>query len=211
MTTPHKFQLKLDAPSFSSFPVGLGVQCGEDEITAIHYLEPEEGALPPQNHLAAEMGRRLRAYLESPKNPKAACFGGLPLRGAPAPAEGKRDEREAREAILQIPYGDFSTYSEIAASIDWSENEKDKDDRNGPQSVGDACGNNSLGIVIPCYRVVSKDGPKCRLGTFHLGNPCVTSETALKVKLWLLEHEGVEVVKDEKLPMPKWEVRRKSS
>ncbi len=46
------------------------------------------------------------------------------------------------------------------------------------RAVGTAIGKNPIGIIIPCHRVISKSGA---LGGFSGG---------LKVKRWLLKHEG---------------------
>jgi AraC family transcriptional regulator, regulatory protein of adaptative response / methylated-DNA-[protein]-cysteine methyltransferase len=53
------------------------------------------------------------------------------------------------EALLRIPSGDVTTYQEIARSI------------NNPkavQAVGSAVGSNHIAYLIPCHRVIRKDG-----------------------------------------------------
>jgi AraC family transcriptional regulator of adaptative response/methylated-DNA-[protein]-cysteine methyltransferase len=53
------------------------------------------------------------------------------------------------EALLRIPSGEVTTYQEIARSI------------NNPkavQAVGSAVGSNHIGYLIPCHRVIRKDG-----------------------------------------------------
>lgn len=48
--------------------------------------------------------------------------------------------------INRIPYGETSTYSEIAEDIDSS-----------AIAVGQACSQNPLPLIIPCHRVVGKN------------------------------------------------------
>ena len=51
--------------------------------------------------------------------------------------------------ILQIPYGQLRTYGEIAKAMDQPK---------ATRAVGQAAGQNPLPIVIPCHRVVGRDG-----------------------------------------------------
>jgi methylated-DNA-[protein]-cysteine S-methyltransferase len=49
--------------------------------------------------------------------------------------------------------------------------------------VGGACGDNPVPLVVPCHRVVARDGPG---GFMHRDGGF-----ALSVKRWLLAHEGI--------------------
>jgi len=53
------------------------------------------------------------------------------------------------ELLRKIPYGETVTYSQIAEKLG---------DRNKVRAVAQACANNRLAVVIPCHRVVGKDG-----------------------------------------------------
>ena len=53
------------------------------------------------------------------------------------------------EALLKIPMGGVTTYQEIARSI---HNPK------ALQAVGSAVGSNHVAYLIPCHRVIRKDG-----------------------------------------------------
>jgi methylated-DNA-[protein]-cysteine S-methyltransferase len=80
-TRPNQtYQAVVAAPGFS-----LGVQCNDDEITGIDFIEPRPEEAP-STPLAAEAVRQLKAYIADP----AFTFG-LPLRPAgtlPAPGLG---------------------------------------------------------------------------------------------------------------------------
>lgn len=52
-------------------------------------------------------------------------------------------------ALLQIPYGRTATYTQIAEAIDRPK---------AVRAVGAAIGANPLLIIIPCHRVIAKDG-----------------------------------------------------
>jgi len=53
------------------------------------------------------------------------------------------------EALLKIPVGDVTTYQQIAKAIQ---------NPNALQAVGSAVGSNHIAYLIPCHRVIRKDG-----------------------------------------------------
>lgn len=77
------------------------------------------------------------------------------------------------QAIACIPLGQTRTYGQLAQQIG-----------SGPRAVANACGANMLPLVIPCHRVVAQNG----LGGFMQSKP-----HSLRIKKWLLKHEGVDV------------------
>ena len=58
------------------------------------------------------------------------------------------------EILLQIPYGQTTTYGEIARQLA----ERQGLARMSAQAVGGAVGHNEIGIIIPCHRVVGTNG-----------------------------------------------------
>jgi len=62
------------------------------------------------------------------------------------------------EALLNIPQGNLTTYQQIAESID-----KPK----AVRAVGTAIGKNPIGYLIPCHRVIRKEG---KLGHYRWGS-----------------------------------------
>lgn len=56
--------------------------------------------------------------------------------------------------MLTIPYGKTMTYGEIATQIAEKKGMKTM----SAQAVGGAVGHNSISLIIPCHRVVGKDG-----------------------------------------------------
>ena len=80
-------------------------------------------------------------------------------------------QKEALQAVFNIPYGETRTYSEIALQI------------NRPRAyraVGRANATNPMPIVIPCHRLIGMDG---KLHGYGGGE-------GLKTKEWLLKMEG---------------------
>ena len=86
--------------------------------------------------------------------------------------------------LLKIPYGQTTTYGELAKEMAYSLNKP----KMSAQAIGGAVGQNPISIIIPCHRVV---GYKGNLTGYAGGLP-------LKIKL--LAHEGVAV---ENLHLPK--------
>jgi len=62
------------------------------------------------------------------------------------------------EALLRIPEGQLSTYQQIA---DYVGNPK------ASRAVGSAIGSNPVAVLIPCHRVIRRDGG---IGGYHWGN-----------------------------------------
>lgn len=78
-------------------------------------------------------------------------------------------QKSVWKALLEIPYGQTSSYKQIADLIG---NPK------AVRAVGTACGNNPFLIIIPCHRIVKSDGS---LGGFAYGS---------EIKKKLLKLEG---------------------
>lgn len=76
--------------------------------------------------------------------------------------------------LLKIPYGTTTTYGEIAKKIAQERNQA----RMSAQAVGGAVGRNPIPVIIPCHRVIGKNG---RLIGYGGGLP---------MKIWLLKHES---------------------
>ena len=152
----NHYQAVVNAPGFA-----LGVQCDEDEITGIEFLEPRP-EVAPTTPLASEAVRQLQAWLADPN-----FVFGLPLKPA-----GTTFQRRVWEQIASIPLGRTLTYGDVARTLN-----------NAPRAVGQACGANPYPVVVPCHRVVATGGG---LGGFNRER----GGFLLDVKRWLLRHEG---------------------
>ncbi len=67
----------------------------------------------------------------------------------PLAFHGTDFQRRVWEELLKIPYGETTTYKEIATAIG---HEK------AVRAVGSAVGKNPIAILIPCHRVLPKSG-----------------------------------------------------
>lgn len=82
------------------------------------------------------------------------------------------------EIMLEIPFGQTSTYGKIAKQI-----AEETGKKVSAQAVGGAVGHNSISLVIPCHRVVGTNGGL----TGYAGG--------IDKKIKLLRLEGVDVSK----------------
>jgi len=98
--------------------------------------------------------------------------GGLRRFTVPLVYPGSAFQRSVWEQLLCIPYGETRSYEQVAASLGAPK---------AVRAVGHANGLNRIAILIPCHRVVNKDG---RLGGYGGG---------LWRKRRLLDLEGADV------------------
>ncbi len=139
----------------------LGIATAEDGVTAIDFLPRGTPLLPPQNAMAARACSQLEAYLRDP-----GFVFDLPLKPGGTPFRNR-----VWQALRRIPAGQTRSYGELAQAL-----------HSAPRAVGQACGANPLPIVIPCHRVVAKDGGLGGFMNAAEGGP-------LAIKRWLLQHE----------------------
>ncbi|WP_373078482.1 methylated-DNA--[protein]-cysteine S-methyltransferase [Fusobacterium varium] len=64
-------------------------------------------------------------------------------------SQGTEFQQEAWKALLDIPYGETRSYQEQAAAV---KNPK------AVRAIGGANHNNPISIIIPCHRVIGKNG-----------------------------------------------------
>lgn len=62
-------------------------------------------------------------------------------------------QKSVWKILCTIPYGTVVTYQEIAKKY-----EKETGRKTSPRAIGNAVGHNPISIVIPCHRVIGKNG-----------------------------------------------------
>jgi methylated-DNA-[protein]-cysteine S-methyltransferase len=131
-------------------------------LSKIEYLPTTTALVDPQNQLARQAEKQLKAYFQNPHHQFD-----LPLKPL-----GTQHQQTVWRSIAAIPVGKTKTYGEIAKQI-----------KSGPRAVGTACGANPYPLIAPCHRVVSVQG----IGGFMREN---APGLYRQIKLWLLKHEG---------------------
>lgn len=72
----------------------------------------------------------------------------------PLSLKGSPFRRLIWEILCEIPYGEVTTYGEIAKQVA----SKTGKPHMSAQAVGGAVGHNPISIIVPCHRVVGTDG-----------------------------------------------------
>ena len=91
--------------------------------------------------------------------------------------EGNEFRQNVWKLLCEIPYGKTTTYGEIAKKVAKMMNKKSM----SAQAVGGAVGHNPISIIIPCHRVIGKDGSL----TGYAGG--------IDTKIKLLNIEGIKI------------------
>ena len=90
---------------------------------------------------------------------------------------GGEFRQEVWRILCEIPYGEVTTYGEIAKKAA----KKLQRETMSAQAVGGAVGHNPISVIIPCHRVIGTNG---RLTGYAAG---------VEIKAKLLEFEGVKI------------------
>jgi len=144
-------------------PIGkLGIITAENQVQEISFLS-SSSCIAPKDDFTKKVVTQLNAYFDD-----ANYQFNLPL-----------DIEQARPfqktvwcALKKIPSGTTKAYSDLANQL-----------KSGPRAIGNACRHNPIPIIIPCHRVIAKDG-----GLRGFGGK--TSGEKIHIKRWLLDHEG---------------------
>lgn len=91
--------------------------------------------------------------------------------------EGTDFRQEVWSILMDIPYGQVTTYAGIARQVTKKLGRKSM----SAQAVGGAVGHNPISIIIPCHRVIGSHGDL----TGYAGG--------MDKKTWLLDHEGIKI------------------
>lgn len=126
-------------------PVGdLRIVAVDDAIRAIQFApfpeSPAMGERDDDHPLLVEALRQLHAYFD----------GTLTEFDLPLDPVGSVFQQEVWLALRQIPYGQTTSYGEIARRIGRT--------ATASRAVGLANGRNPLSIVVPCHRVIGAKG-----------------------------------------------------
>ena len=164
MQTANKLPLQFDAVIDAPFgAVGFFVLKNKilGDQVSIELLTVKHAPKPAENKMVQTIAKQITAYFNNINHDFKL----------PVNQHGTPFQQRVWQAISAIPRGQVLTYGQIAAQIG-----------SGPRAVANACGANNLPLIVPCHRVVAQNG----IGGFMQGNA-----DGLKVKRWLLKHEGL--------------------
>jgi methylated-DNA-[protein]-cysteine S-methyltransferase len=149
----------FDATYLAPFAV-LGIRTNGKAVTGLRYLSGDVAPSRPTSSLAQEVVRQIERYLVEPD-----YIFDLPLE-----IVGSEFRKRVWKVMCEIPAGKTMTYGEVAERIG-----------SAPRAVGGACGDNQIPLIVPCHRIVARNG----IGGFMH----TTGDIELGIKRWLLAHE----------------------
>lgn len=139
-------------------PIGsIGLWVKDHVLLRLAWIEKKEGAGLPLG-VAALAAQRLAAYFHDP----VTHFHDLPIAPAKTPFAAR-----LRSLLWTLSPGETLTYAEAARRL-----------KTSPRALGQSLAKNPLPIIIPCHRIVARDGEGGYMGRNQ--NP---------IKSWLLVHE----------------------
>lgn len=124
----------------------IRIQANTKAINSISFVETV-GMNIHSNSLIQTCKTQLSEYLNGQRT----------LFSVPVSIEGTPFQKEVWNALIDIPYGNTYSYQEIALAIKKP---------TALRAVGTAIGKNPLAIIIPCHRVLPKQGG---IGNYHWG------------------------------------------
>ena len=132
-------------------PLGRLLLAGTQRGVCAVYLGDEDGPLE------AELAREFSAAARTRDDAGLAgwvaqvqlhLYGSLPHLDLPLDVRATAFQWRVWQELLKIPRGKTRTYGDIARALGETD----------PRAVGHACATNPVSVIIPCHRVVRKDG-----------------------------------------------------
>lgn len=140
------------------------------------WLDANETGLTQVSFFSIENHRTNQWTEQAAKELSAYFAGTLKEFATPLSFEKGTDfQRNVWNALSDIPYGETRSYLDIAIAVG---SEK------AVRAIGQANRNNPIPIIVPCHRVIGKNGKL----TGYMGK---TSEEGLSIKSSLLELENI--------------------
>lgn len=142
----------------------LGLKLSQQAVCELDFIFDDVPKSIFQSEDAEKVAEQLDYYFENPLYQ-------FDLNVSP---EGTLFQKSVWKQMQKIPSGASLTYSEVAEEL-----------QSGARAVGNACRKNPIPLIIPCHRIVAKNG----LGGFA-GE---TSGQLTDIKRWLLNHESCSI------------------
>lgn len=143
------------------FPdIKIGLQTYEGQLATVDFLSCHTDIKAADNATASQVVDQLTKYFNN----------GSYTFSVPLLMQGTAFQKKVWHALLTTSAGETCNYGHIAQQL-----------HSSARAVGNACRANPMPIVVPCHRVVAKQG---------VGGYCgETSGPRMRIKQWLLEHE----------------------
>lgn len=122
-------------------PIGdLSVAVDDTAVCGLHFGRVESAGTLPADELSRRAVTELAAYFSG----ELTDFT-VPV----AMPRGSEFERAVWAEMTRIPYGETTTYGEVARALG---------DPGAARAVGVACNRNPVPVIVPCHRIVGAGG-----------------------------------------------------
>jgi len=145
----------VDSP-IGTIEIGVNSEC----VTNLDFVDQPRKTTPHESRVLGLAIEQIEAYFE----------GRLQVFDLPLELAGTSFQRSVWQALLTVPFGRTASYQQMADIVD---NPK------AVRAVGAANGQNPVSIIVPCHRIIGKNGSLTGYGG------------GIWRKEWLLRHEGV--------------------
>jgi len=142
----------------------LGLKTRNQTLQELDFIFEELSSPMYQNEFTEYVGDEVQQYLADARHPLSL---NLTLNGT-------KFQRSVWRQMQLIPSGECLSYSDVALKL-----------KSGARAVGNACRRNPIPLIVPCHRIIAKNG----LGGFAGDR---TGEL-VEVKRWLLNHESCSI------------------
>ena len=133
----------MDEILYSIYDTKLGdvtISAKEKAVVGLLY-----GSADPENQTFGENTLLLDTIVEVNR----FCYGQLKNFTIKVELSGTEFEKKVYEYVMRIPYGETRSYKDVAVAIG---------EPNSARAVAVALNKNPIPIIIPCHRVIGKDG-----------------------------------------------------
>lgn len=149
-----------------SSPLGnIGFKLEENKLIRLEFVSAKFTLIKPVTPLARQVVDQITHYFRDAK-----YRFNLPLL-----LSGTTHQQRIWQALAKIPTGVITSYGALAEQLNTS-----------ARVIGNACRANPIPIIIPCHRIVAKNG----LGGYNGAR----NGQWLAIKTWLLQHESIKSV-----------------
>ncbi|MDR3091478.1 MAG: methylated-DNA--[protein]-cysteine S-methyltransferase [Clostridiales bacterium] len=131
--------------SFGGFPFGkIGIGELDGQISRLFFAGNAEFSENAQTPLIKEAARQLDEYFKGTRREFA-----LPLIISDGSSDGSPFSASVLRAMRAIPYGETTSYAALAEAAG---------SPRAARAAGGICRRNPIAIIVPCHRVVGKNG-----------------------------------------------------
>ena len=124
----------------------------EQELLPMHEADSDNSCKLIEDSLSGDVSGADLALMRKAASELDQYFhGNLRVFSVPLQLHGSEFQRRIWQSLIEIPFGSSLSYGELAQKAGYSS-------ASYGRAAGTAVGSNPVSIIVPCHRIVSKDG-----------------------------------------------------